>query len=124
MDKYLPVVGRIFLAIIFVVAGINKISGYAGTQMYMDSHHVPGILLPLVIITELGGGIALILGWQTKIVALLLSGFCILSALIFHNMFVDPSMGIMFMKNLAMAGGFLVLAAHGPGAFSLDSRKA
>lgn len=123
MEKYAPLIGRIMMAIIFVIAGINKISGYSGTQMYMESQGVPGWLLPVVILTELGGGIALILGWQTKIVALLMAGFTLLAALIFHNMFADPSQGIMFMKNLAMTGGFLILAVHGAGAYSLDSRK-
>jgi len=124
MEKYAPVVGRILMAVIFVLAGIGKITGYAGTQGYMESMGVPGMLLPLVILTELGGGIALILGWQTKIVSLLLAGFTLLAGLIFHSHFADQTQMIMFLKNLAMTGGFLILAVHGPGAYSLDSRKA
>lgn len=124
MEKYAPVVGRILMAVIFVLAGIGKITGYAGTQGYMESMGVPGMLLPLVILTELGGGIALILGWQTRIVSLLLAGFTLLAGLIFHSHFADQTQMIMFLKNLAITGGFLILAVHGPGAYSLDSRKA
>jgi putative oxidoreductase len=125
MDKYAPIVGRILMALIFVLAGIGKLgAGYAGTQGYMESMGVPGMLLPLVILLEIGGGLALILGWQTKIASLLLAGFTLLAALIFHNNFGDQTQMIMFLKNLAITGGLLVLAVHGPGAYSLESRKA
>jgi putative oxidoreductase len=126
MEKLNPIfalVGRVLLAIMFVVAGYGKIGGYAGTQGYMDSMGVPGMLLPLVIILELGGGLAIIAGWQTRIVAILLAGFCILSTFIFHLDFADRMQSIMFMKNLAVAGGFLALAAYGPGALALDNRS-
>lgn len=126
MEKLSPIfalAGRVLLAIMFVVAGYGKFDGYAGTQGYMDSMGVPGMLLPLVIILELGGGLAIIAGWQTRIVAILLAGFCLLSAFIFHLDFADRMESIMFMKNLAVAGGFLVLAAYGPGALALDNRR-
>lgn len=124
MDKYSPLVGRILLALIFVLAGFGKLgAGYAGTQGYMESMGVPGMLLPLVIILEIGGGIALIIGWQTRIVSWLLAGFTLLAALIFHNNFGDQTQMIMFLKNLAIVGGLLVLAVHGPGAYSLDKRS-
>ena len=125
MEKLNPVLGfagRVLLAIMFVVAGYGKIGGYAGTQGHMDSMGVPGMLLPLVIILELGGGLAIIAGWQTRIVAILLAGFTLLAAFIFHLDFADRMQSIMFMKNLAVAGGFLVLAAYGPGALALDNR--
>ena len=123
MDKFLTPVARLFLGHIFLLAGINKISQYAGTQGYMESMGVPGMLLPLVILLELGGGIAVLLGWQTRISAFLLAGFCIISALIFHADFGDQMQTILFMKNLAMAGGFLFLVAGGAGAWSLDARR-
>lgn len=124
MDKYAPVAGRILLALIFVLAGIGKLgAGYAGTQGYMNAMGVPGMLLPLVILLEIGGGLALVLGWQTRIAALLLAGFTLLAGLIFHNNFGDQTQMIMFLKNLAITGGLLVLAVHGPGAYSLQSRK-
>jgi len=71
--------GRILLATIFLVAGIQKIGGYAGTQGYMESMGVPGMLLPLVIVLEIGGAIAIIAGWRTRLVAFLLAGFSIVS---------------------------------------------
>ena len=121
--------GRTLLAVIFIMAGFSKITGYAGTAGYMEMMGVPGWLLPLVIVTELGGGIALLLGWQTRIVAFLLAGFSLLSGLIFH---LFPSFGleamaaegemINFMKNLAIAGGLLMVVALGSGRFALDNR--
>jgi len=123
MNKYSSVVARILLAHIFVLAGMNKIMGYAGTQGYMEMMGVPGMLLPLVIILELGGGLALIAGWQARLVAYALAGFCVISALIFHHNLADQVQMIMFMKNLAIAGGLLLIAEHGAGAYSLDNRK-
>ncbi len=130
-QTYAAPVGRVLLALIFIVAGAQKITGYAGTQGYMEMMGVPGALLPLVILTELGGGIALLLGWQARIVAFLLAGFSILSGLIFHYF---PSLGmegmeaqaqmISFMKNLSIAGGMLMVTRLGAGAFALDNRKA
>jgi len=122
LNPFLGLAGRVLLAIMFVLAGYEKIGGYQGTQGYMESMGVPGMLLPLVIVLELGGGLAVIAGWQTRIMAIALAGFCVLAALIFHLDFADQMQSIMFMKNLAIAGGFLVLAAHGPGAFALDNR--
>ena len=113
---------RVLIAVLFVVAGYSKIGGYDGTAGYMQSMGVPGALLPLVILTELGGGIAIVLGFQTRIVATLLAGFTVLSALIFHSNFGDQMQSIMFMKNIAIAGGFLFLAANGAGAWSLDAK--
>lgn len=116
--------GRIFIAAIFVNSGINKIIGYAGTQAYMESQGVPGALLPLVILVEVLGGLAVVVGWQTRIAAFLLAGFTLLSALLFHLDFDNQMQTIMFMKNVAIAGGFLFLVAHGPGALSIDNRGA
>ena len=115
-------VGRIFLALVFVTSGFGKISGYAGTQGYMEAMGVPGALLPLVIALELLGGLAIMLGWHTRIAAFLLAGFSLLSALLFHANFGDQMQMIMFMKNVSIAGGFLMLVAMGGGAFSLDNR--
>ena len=115
--------GRVLMSAIFVMAGISKLGSYAATQGYMESMGVPGILLPLVILLELGGGLSVLLGWQTRISAFLLAGFCIVSALIFHANFGDQMQSILFMKNLAMAGGFLFLVADGAGVWSLDARR-
>jgi len=114
--------GRVLLSSLFLVSGIAKIGGYTGIEAYMTSVGVPAALLPLVIATEVLGAIAIILGWQTRIVAFLLAGFAVLSALIFHNDFANQIQMVMFLKNLSIAGGFFLLVAHGAGPLSLDRR--
>lgn len=123
-EKWAELLGRLLLAIIFLLAGFNKIGGYSDTQAYMESMGVPGILLPLVIILEIGGGIAIALGGFTRWAALALAVFCILAAAVFHHNFADPTQMIQFLKNLAIAGGFLVLYVRGAGPLSLDARRA
>jgi putative oxidoreductase len=117
-------VGRVLLMSLFLLSGLGKISAYAATQGYMASVGVPGALLPLVIATEVLGSIAIILGWQTRVVSLLLAGFTLASAVLFHNNFADQIQMIMFFKNLSITGAFLMLAVNGAGALSLDARKA
>ena len=114
--------GRTLMSLIVIVSGLGKITGYAGTQAYMESVGVPGMLLPAVIALEILGGLAVMLGWKTRIAAVLLAGFSIVSAVLFHANFGDQMQTIMFMKNLAIAGGFLVLVASGPGSWALDNR--
>ena len=116
-------IGRVLMSAIFIMAGINKINGYAGTQGYMESVGVPGALLPLVILLEVGGGLAILLGWQTRIAAFLLAGFSVLSALVFHANFGDQIQSILFMKNLAMAGGLLFLVAGDVHVWSIDAMR-
>ena len=113
--------GRVLLALIFVISGIGKITSYAATQGYMEAMGVPGILLPLVIALEVAGGMAIIVGWKTRFAAFALAGFSIVSALLFHTNFSDQTQMIMFMKNLAIAGGFLLLVAQGAGGYALDN---
>ena len=115
--------GRVLMSSIFIMAGINKISGYAGTQGYMESMGVPGALLPLVILLQVGGGLAVLSGWHTRIAAFLLAGFCVLSALIFHANFGDQAQSILFMKNMAMAGGLLFLVSGGKHVWSIDAKR-
>jgi putative oxidoreductase len=117
-------IGRLFLALIFIIMGISKIGSYAATQGWMESAGVPGALLPAVIVLEVFGGIAILVGWQTRIVALLLAGFSLLTAVVFHADFADQTQFIAFLKNVALAGGFLMLVAQGAGGFSLDSLRA
>ena len=124
-EKFSPwadLAGRILIALIFITAGWSKIGGFEGTQQYMAAMGVPGALLPLVIITELGGGLLIVAGLFTRYAAFVLAGFSILSAVLFHGNGADPSEQIQFMKNLAIAGGFLFLVAHGAGKLSLDHR--
>jgi len=125
VNVVLALVARVFASGIFIIAGYGKLgAGYAGTQGYMAAMGVPASMLPLVIALELGGGIALLLGFQTRLVALLLAGFCIITGLIFHSG-ADQMQQIMLMKNFAMAGGLLAFTMFGAGRLSLDgeSRK-
>jgi putative oxidoreductase len=120
---YMITLGRILLCIMFIQSGVMKIFGYAGTEAHMVEHGVPGLLLPLVILTEAGGGLCVLLGLWTRYAAIALAGFCVLAALLFHYQPDDMMQMINFMKNIAIAGGFLVLAGAGPGAYALDNRR-
>lgn len=115
---------RILMAVPFLLSGLGKLGAYGATSAYMSSVGVPGALLPLVIATEVLGALAVIVGWRTRIVAVLLAGFCLLTALIFHRNFADQMQMINFFKNVSMAGGFLLLAAYGSGRLSLERRRA
>ncbi len=120
LNALLVLAARLLASTIFVGAGLSKLgAGYAGTQAYMASAGVPGALLPLVIALEIGGGLALILGFQTRLVAFVLAGFCIVTGMLFHSG-TDQMQQIMFMKNLAMAGGLLAFTVFGAGRLSLD----
>ena len=121
---YLKLLGRVLLAIIFIQAGIMKIFGYDGTAAHMEEQGIPGILLPLVILTEAGGGLCVLLGLWTRWAALALAGFTVLAAILFHWEPGNQMQIISFMKNITIAGGFLVLAGAGPGALALDNRRA
>lgn len=122
MNATLSLLGRVGLSLIFIISGWGKIAGYAATQGYMESMGVPGMLLPLVIALELGGGLAILAGVYTRWIAIALALFSVVSALIFHSNLGDQMQAILFWKNFAMAGGFLLLAANGPGALSLEAR--
>jgi putative oxidoreductase len=120
-------VGRVLLALMFVWAGYGKITGYAGTAGWMASTGMPmvGVLLPLAILVELGGGIALIVGFKARWVALALAGFTLIASLIFHNYWAKTGDAVMtnmlfFYKNVAVMGGMLMVFAFGPGRFSID----
>jgi putative oxidoreductase len=123
MDQFLNVAGRVLLAHIFILSGYGKIAGYAGTQAYMASKGVPGEMLPLVILLELGGGLAILAGFMTRWAALALALFCVASAILFHFQPGNQAQMINFMKNLAMAGGFLVLAQAGAPYLSIDALR-
>jgi len=116
-------IGRLLLSAVFFMAGINKLQNYAGTQGYMEQHGVPGLLLPLVIGAEILLPIMLVLGWQTRLAALGLAMFSLISGALFHYVPGEQMQMIMLMKNIAIAGGLFVLVGHGAGAFSLDARS-
>lgn len=123
LNSFYSLGGRILIALIFVLAGLNKIGAIEGTQGYMEAMGIPGILIYPTILFEVGAGLAIIIGYQTRTVALALAGFCLVTAFIFHNNMGDQTQFVMFMKNLAMAGGFLFLARDGAGQPSLDNRR-
>jgi putative oxidoreductase len=125
MNNAIILAARVLLAQIFLISGFGKLgAGYAGTQAYMEAMGIPGMLLPLVIALEIGGGLALIAGFLTRWAALALAGFTVASAVLFHANFGDQTQTIMFMKNLAMAGGLLLLYVQGAGSYGVDARRA
>ena len=116
-----PVVllARAMMAYIFLMEGFGKITSYAGVAGYMREHGVAPALLPLVILTELGGGLLVLFGFKARWAAIVLAGFCLLTAILIH---LPAGEMIEFQKNVAMAGGFLVLAVFGAGTWSIDGR--
>ena len=118
----LALTGRILLAVIFLLSGLGKLADPAGTAAYVASAGLPAPVLAAwgAAILETVGGIALIAGFRTRIVALALAGFSVIAAVFFHAQFADQNQMIHFLKNLAIAGGLLQLAAFGPGRFALS----
>ncbi|MBN8953956.1 MULTISPECIES: DoxX family protein [unclassified Rhizobium] len=124
-SSYLPAFGRLLIAVIFIFSGLGKIAEPAMTQGYISSVGLPAPLLAYLaaIAVEIGGGILLVIGFQTRIVALAMAVFTVVTALFFHHDFADQNQMIHFLKNVAMAGGLLQVVAFGAGAFSLDGRQ-
>ena len=116
--------GRILLSALFLLSGVGKIGAYSATAGYMAAVGVPAALLPLAIAAEVFGALAIILGWKTRIVSVLMAGFTVLTGVLFHNNLADQIQMVMFLKNLSIAGAFLILAANGAGRYSVDARKA
>ena len=125
MNSIIVLVGRILLAAIFILAGFGKLTDISGTAGYFGMYNLPApsVLAVLAGLVELVGGIAVLVGFQTRIAAFGLAVFCVLSALIAHMDWADLNQLIHFQKNLAIAGGFLVLGAYGAGALSVDARR-
>lgn len=123
MNNVFELLGRTLLGLIFVAAGYGKIgAGYAGTAGYMESMGLPGSLLPFVIVFEIVAGLMVITGFKVKWAAYTLAGFTIVTAVIFHSNFADQMQSILFMKNLAISGGLLLLATYGAGKLSIESK--
>lgn len=119
-------VGRIFLSIMFILAGFSKLTAIAGTAGWFESLGIPAPTLAAVGsgVVELVGGVAILVGFKTRIAALVLAIFTVAATLIAHTNLADQVQQLFFMKNLAVTGGFLVLAAAGAGAYSIDARRA
>lgn len=121
MQNFTLLVGRLGLSLIFILSGIGKLMAYQATAKLLVAHGLPPGLLPLVIFAELGGGLAVLCGLLTRWAAAGLFVYTLLAAILFHDNFADHEQWINFMKNVAIAGGFLLLAVHGPGLLSLDA---
>ena len=122
MVNIADLIGRILISALFLLNGIFKISNYDGTIGWMESFGMPGILLIPAIILEIAGPVLIIIGYKTKLAAGLLSLFCIATAFIFHNDFANQMQLTSFLKNIALAGGFLILFVNGAKGFSLDNK--
>ena len=113
--------GRLLLAALFLHEAFSKLAAYSAALAYMQAFGLPGQLLPLAIALELGGGLLILCGYHTRAAALLLAGFCVATAVLFHTKFGDRNQLLHFEKDFAIAGGLLVLFAHGGGAWALDA---
>ena len=122
LSNSLDLIGRVFISSIFLLSGINKIRNYEDSHSWIESMDVPGILLIPAIVLEVVAPILIIVGYQVKISAALLSLFCIVTAVIFHNDFSNQVQFIAFFKNIGLAGGFLFLVINGSKGFSLDKK--
>ena len=122
-SPWLMLVGRLLISFMFIMSGLQKIGSIEGTAGYIASVGLPGVLVYAAIIVEVLGGLAVLIGYQTRIAALLLAGFSIVTALFFHFQPDNQMQMISFMKNISIAGGFLFLVAQGAGRFSVDGWK-
>jgi putative oxidoreductase len=122
---YLPALGRLLIALIFVMSGLSKIAAPANTMAYIQSAGAPfaPAAFAIAVIAEVGGGLALLLGFQTRLAATMLAIFTLATAVLFHNNMADQNQMIHFLKNVAITGGLLQVVAFGAGAFSLDNRR-
>ncbi|MDC9819051.1 DoxX family protein [Pectobacterium polonicum] len=118
-------IGRALIAIVFVISGLSKIGASEATQGYIASVGLPfpllGYLIALVV--EIGGGILLLIGYRTRVVALVLSAFAVATAVFFHHNFADQNAVINFLKNIIIVGGLLQIVAFGPSKYSLDAKS-
>ena len=118
--RIIEIIGRIFLSAVFLIAGVNKIFNYEGTTAYMESFGVPGFLYIPAIILEILFPLLIIIGYQTKISALIMAIFSISLAIIFHTDFSNQMQVMSFLKNFAIAGGFIIIFINGPSRWSID----
>jgi putative oxidoreductase len=131
MTSTLSLIGRLLLALMFIGAGVSKLDALAGTAAFMGSVGLPASTAAAgaVALFEIGAGVLLVLGWQARWAALALAGFTLVASFLFHAYWAMPAeqvmvQQLMFMKNLAVTGGLLMVAALGAGGFSLDARRA
>ena len=121
LTKRVDLPARLLMSVLFLLSGIGKLSAVGPTQHYMEAFGVPGVLLWPAAAFEISSGILLVIGLWNRPLSILLSGWCLLTAAIFHTAFSDQVQQVMFLKNLVMAGGFLLLAKHGAHDYALDA---
>lgn len=119
--NHIDLPARAALSAIFILSGLSKVSAFAQTQGYMEAFGISGVLLTPTILVEVGAGLALLAGFQTRVVALLLASFTLVTALVFHTNFADQIQEIVFLENMSMAGGLLLLAKVGTSGLSVDA---
>jgi len=117
-------IGRLLLSVLFLHEAWSKLAAYSAAAAYMQAFGIPGQLLPLAIATELGCGVLILLGYQTRLAALVLAAFCVATAVLFHAKFGVRNELLHFAKDLAIAGGLFVLFAHGAGGWAIDAVRA
>ncbi len=122
MTNIIDLLGRILISLLFFLNGIFKINNYDGTIEWMDSYGLPGIMIIPAIIIEIVAPILIVIGYKTKIAATFLFLFCVSTAFIFHNDFSDQIQLTAFLKNIALAGGFMFLIANGSKGYSLEKK--
>ena len=123
MANLFDLIGRIFISLVFLLSGYNKIFNYDNTISWMEGFGIPGFLLWPAIVLEILLPIFIIIGYRTQISATILAMFCLATALIFHNDFANQMQIIAFLKNLGLAGGFLFIAVNGPKEWAIEKKK-
>ena len=122
MTNVIDLIGRILISALFFINGMFKISNYEGTIGWMESFGIPGMFIVPAIILEIAGPVLIVIGYKTKFAAGLLSLFCITTAFIFHNDFSDQMQLTSFLKNIALAGGFLFILVNGTRDLSIEKK--
>lgn len=120
IEKFAPAAARVLIAVLFLLAGFGKLADVQGFAGYLTSGGLPAFLAWPAILFEIAVGVLLVIGYQTRYVGLAGAAFCVVSAALYHNNFADQTQMVMFLKNLAIAGGFLLLSANGAGKYALD----
>jgi putative oxidoreductase len=124
LQEAAAVAGRLLLSALFLYEAWSKLTAYDAALAYMRAFGVPGQLLPLAIAAELGCGLLILFGYQTRAASIILAGFCMATAVLFHTRFADRNQLLHFEKDLAIAGGLLILFARGAGAWAIDGIRA
>lgn len=120
LNAYTPFAARLLLSALFLLGGVGKLADVQGFAGYLQMGGLPGFLAWPAILFEISVGLSMVLGFQTRIMALLAAGFCLVTAALYHTNFADQIQIVMFLKNLGLAGGFLMIAGNGPGKLALS----